>query len=410
MPTAGASAQSLLQHRSFVYFWLARTSTTAATQMLGVAVGWQLYDITLNPLDLGLVGLMQFFPVVMLALLVGQIVDRYDRRLVARSCQTVKALAAVGFLLGTAGGWLSREVVFALMFVTGCARAFENPTMHALVPGIVPQEILPRAIAASASANQTAVICGPAIGGLIYGALGPMAVYATCTAVFAVAATLVSMLHSGGNVQSNRRITFETVFAGLTYIWSRPVILGAISLDLFAVLLGGVTALLPIYARDFLHTGPWGLGFLRSSPAVGALMISVFLSRYSINRNAGKIMIATVMSYGAAIALFGLSNWLLLSMLALAAMGASDSISVIIRHSLVQTRTPNEMLGRVMAVNSMFTGTSSTLGEFRAGLVAFWLGATASVLVGGFGAIVLALLWSRLFPDLYRVDSIVRKH
>jgi MFS family permease len=410
MPLPDPPAPSLMQHRSFVLFWLARTSTTAATQMLGVGVGWQLYELTGNPLDLGIVGLMQFVPVVGLALLVGQTADRFDRRVVARSCQITKATVAVCFLLGTAGGWLSREVVFTLMFVIGCARAFENPTMHALVPGIVPQVMLPRAIAASASANQTAVICGPAIGGLIYGAFGPVTVYIACTLVFAAAATLVSMLHAGGDVHSRRPVTVETVFAGLTYIWRRPVILGAISLDMCAVLLGGVTALLPIFARDYLHTGPWGLGLLRSSPAVGALLMSIFLSRYSIERNAGKIMIATVMSYGAAIVVFGLSSWLILSMLALVAMGASDSISVIIRHSLVQTRTPNDMLGRVMAVNSMFTGTSSTLGEFRAGVVASMFGATASVLMGGFGAILIALLWMRLFTELYRVDSIVRKH
>jgi MFS family permease len=296
------------------------------------------------------------------------------------------------------------------MFVIGCARAFENPTMHALVPGIVPTELLPRAIAASASANQTAVICGPALGGLIYGLFGPATVYVVCTLVFVVAGTLVSMLHAGGNVRSKRPVTVETVFAGLTYIWTRPVILGAISLDMFAVLCGGVTAMLPIFARDYLHTGPWGLGLLRSSPAFGALLMSIILSRYSIDRNAGKIMIATVMSDGAAIVVFGLSSWLALSMLALAVMGASDSISVIIRHSLVQTRTPNDMLGRVMAVNSMFTGTSSTLGEFRAGVVASLFGATASVLIGGAGAILIALLWARLFTDLVRVDSIVRKH
>jgi len=408
MTPPGSSAQSLMQHRSFVRFWLARTSTTAAAQMQAVAVGWQIYDLTGNPLDLGFVGLVQFLPVVGLALLVGQIADRYDRRVVARTCQLVKAFGAIMLAVGTASGWIGREAILGILFVFGCARAFENPTMHALVPGIVPRFLLPRAIAASATANQSAIVTGPAIGGLMYYAFGPVIVYAACTAVFVIAAILVSSLHSGGNVKGRKPVSVETVLAGMTYIWGRPVILGAISLDMFAVLVGSVTALLPIFARDILDVGPSGLGLLRSSPAIGALSMSAFLSLYAIERHAGKIMILAVVGYGAAILVFALSPWLLLSMLALAIMGASDSISVVIRHSLVQTRTPNEMLGRVMSVNSMFTGTSSTLGEFESGLLAFFVGPVAAAMIGGFGAISLALLWIRLFPDLYRVDSIMR--
>jgi MFS family permease len=405
-PAPAPSGASLLQHRSFALFWCARTSTTAAYQMQAVAVGWQIYDLTDNPLDLGIVGLVQFFPVVVLSLVIGQIADRYDRRGLVRTCQVIKALCATALAVGTAAGWLNREAIFAILFVTGTARAFETPTMHTLVPSIVPQALLPRAIAASATAQQTAIICGPAIGGLLY-AFGAVTVYAVCTAVFVAAAVLVSMVRTTLAKQDRKPISLESVFAGFSYIRSREVLFGVISLDMFAVLLGGVTALLPIYARDILETGPWGLGLLRSAPAVGALLMSTTLSRFSISHRAGRLLFASVAAYGAAISLFGLSTSLPLSLVALASYGAADAISVVIRHSLVQTRTPNEMLGRVMAVNSMFTGTSGTLGEFRAGVMAAWWGAVPAVLIGGAGALVVTFIWMRLFPELPRIDKLV---
>jgi MFS family permease len=404
--TDSAAATSLLRHRSFVRFWCARTFTNGAFMMQGVAVGWQIYDMTHNPLDLGLVGLVQFFPLIVTSVIAGQVLDLVDRRVVAAACQIGKALAALALAIGSLEGWLSRETMFAILFVSGTARAFEIPTMHSLLPGVVPAAILPRAIAAASSAQQTAVICGPSLGGLLYG-LGPATVYFTCTAVFIAAGVLVSLVELLPRPAEKRRpVSLATVFAGFDYVRSHPILLGAISLDLFAVLLGGVTALLPIYARDILHAGPWALGLLRSAPAVGALVATVILARNAIAGRAGKIMFTSVGMFGLASLLFGLSNSIVLSCLALAVYGASDSISVVIRQSLIQMRTPYDMLGRVAAVNSMFTGSSGSLGEFRAGAIAAWLGPVPSALIGGVGAIVVMFVWMWAFPQLRNVDKL----
>jgi MFS family permease len=378
MSEPAASPTRLLRHRSFVRFWCARTFTNGAFMMQGVAVGWQMYDLTNNPLDLGLVGLVQFFPLIAMSVVAGQVLDLFDRRMIAAACQIGKALAALALAVGTAQGWLGRDAMFVILFLSGTARAFEIPTMHSLLPGVVPMTLLPRAIAASASAQQTAVICGPSIGGLLY-VLGPAV---------------------------RRPISLETLFAGFVYVRSHPILLGAISLDLFAVLLGGVTALLPIYARDILQAGPWALGLLRSAPAVGALAATVILAHHAIAGRAGWIMFAAVGMFGLASLLFGLSGSIPLSCLALAIYGAADSVSVVIRQSLVQMRTPRDVLGRVMAVNSMFSGSSGSLGEFRAGAVAAWLGAVPSVLIGGVGAIAVMLIWMWAFPQLRQVDKL----
>jgi MFS family permease len=396
---------ALLEHRSYVAYWFARTATNGAYQMQAVAVGWQIYALTGSAFDLGLVGLIQFFPVVVLGLLIGHIADRYDRRVVVGTCQVVKALADAAFAFVTLEGLLSRDVMLAILFVSGTARAFETPTMHALVPGIVPPEILPRAIAASSTASQTAIICGPAVGGLLY-VFGASTVYLTCTAVFVLASCLISLIRLQGPLPDKKPVSVEAVFAGFRYIRHNKVVLGAISLDLFAMLLGGVTALLPIYAKDVLVIGPWGLGLLRSAPAIGALGVSIWLAHHQIQSRLGHVLFVAVAAFGAAAVAFAFSTSLVLSMMALAVYGAGDAVSVVIRHSLVQTRTPNDMLGRVMAVNFMFTGTSGTLGEFRAGTIAALFGAFISVLVGGIGAIVIALLWMKLFPELRRIDTI----
>jgi len=403
-----ARPPALLEHRSFVAYWCARTATNGAYQMQAVAVGWQIYELTGSAFDLGLVGLVQFFPVVVLGLLIGQIADRYDRRVVVGTCQVIKASAAAAFALGTLAGFLNRDVMLAILFVSGTARAFETPTMHTLVPGIVPPELLQRAIAASSTASQTAIICGPAIGGLLY-VFGASTVYLTCTAVFVLASVLVSFIQMQSTPPDKKPVTVQAVFAGFRYIRHNPVVLGAISLDLFAMLLGGVTALLPIYAKDVLETGPWGLGLLRSAPAIGALAISVWLAHHQIQHRVGQVLFAAVAAFGVAAVAFAFSTSLVLSILALAVYGAGDAVSVVIRHSLVQTRTPHDMLGRVLAVNFMFTGTSGTLGEFRAGAVAALFGAFTSLLVGGVGAIIVALLWMKLFPELRRIDTIESK-
>ncbi len=400
-----APPPALRGHRSFVAYWCARTATNGAYQMQAVAVGWQIYELTGSALDLGLVGLVQFFPVMVLGLLIGHIADRYDRRVVVGTCQVVKALASAAFAIGTLGGFLTRDVMLVILFVSGTARAFETPTMHTLVPGIVPPELLQRAIAASGSASQTAIICGPAIGGLLY-VFGASTVYLTCTAIFVLASIMVSRIQMQSTPPDKKPVTVEAVFAGFRYIRHNKVVLGAISLDLFAMLLGGVTALLPIYAKDILETGPWGLGLLRSAPAIGALAISIWLAHHQLQSRVGHVLFAAVAAFGAATVAFAFSTSIVISILALAVYGAGDAVSVVIRHSLVQTRTPHEMLGRVLAVNFMFTGTSGTLGEFRAGAVAALFGAFTSVLVGGIGAIAVALLWMKLFPELRRIDKI----
>ena len=406
LPSPAARAPtSLLQYPSFVRLWFTRTATTGAFQMQGVAVGWQLYEMTGSPIDLGIVGFIQFLPLVVLNLVVGQVTDRYDRRVIMRRCQVVKVLMLVLLAIGTAMGWLTREWMFTFLLVSSTARAFEMPVMQALIPSIVPVPLLPRAIAAAATAQQTAIISGPAIGGLLY-LLGPVVVYATCAVICGVAAVLVSFIHLINDKQDKRPITLESVFAGFSYIWNRRVLLGVMSLDLFVVLVGGITALLPIFAKDVLHTGPWGLGLLRSAPAVGALIASVVLARWSIEAKAGRILFLSLAAFGVSISVFSLSTSLILSMIALVGYGASDAISVVIRHSMVQTRTPTDMLGRVITVNSMFTGSSGSLGEFRAGLMAAWLGVAPAALIGGVGAIAVTFIWMRLFPEITRIDKL----
>jgi MFS family permease len=376
-----------------------------AYQMQSVAIGWQIYDLTNSAFDLGLVGLVQFFPTVALSVVVGQAVDHFDRKIIARTCQSIAALGATVLAIGTAAGWLDRDTILLLVFMTGSARAFEMPSLLALVPGIVAPPLLPRAIAASTSASQTAVICGPALGGLIY-AFGPMVVYATCAVVYVFASILVARLKTAPRPTERAPVTLATMFAGFSYIRSRPWLLGVISLDLFVVLLGGVTALLPIFARDILATGPWGLGLLRSAPAVGALVMSVVLAHAAIERRAGLFMFATTAVFGLSTVVFALSHSIALSIVMLTVYGATDAISVVIRMAMVQTRTPHDMLGRVMAVNSMCTGTSGTLGEFRSGVVAAELGAVWAVALGGLGALLVVALWMRLFPDLARIKSV----
>ncbi|HEY2136191.1 MAG TPA: MFS transporter [Xanthobacteraceae bacterium] len=403
--TAIEAPASLKRHKAFALFWVMRVTTTGAYYMQAVAIGWQIYDMTGNPLDLGLVGLVQFFPLVLLAVVVGQIIDRYDRRAIARTCQIVKAACALVLAFGSAHGWLGREAIFAILLVVGTARAFETPTLHALVPSLVPPPLLPRAVAASATANQTAIICGPALGGLIY-AFGPTTVYVTCAFIFTAASVLVSLLPRDARVRERKPVTFQNLFAGFGYIRNHPILFGVISLDLFVVMLGGVTAMLPVYARDVLQTGPWGLGLLRSAPALGALAMSVVLAHAAIERRAGLLMLATTAVFGVSILVFALSTSLVLSMAALTVYGATDAVSVVIRMAMVQTRTPHDMLGRVMAVNSACTGTSGTLGEFRAGVIAAGFGAATSVLLGGVGAILVVLVWVRLFPELARIKSV----
>lgn len=399
-----AATGGLIQQRPFIMFWLSRIAATVGYQMMGLLIGWRVYEITGSAFDLGLVGLILFIPAVVLTLLIGHAADRYDRRLIVRLAQSVYALAAALVTAATYFDLLSRELLFFAVFLIGCARAFELPTSHALVPATVPTRLLPRAVAAWSSANQVATISGPALGGLIY-AVQPVAVSAICVVAFLTSVTLVSLIRVDTNVVANREPpTFSSVLAGFHYIRRRKRLLGVITLDLFVVLLGGATALLPIFAKDILDAGPVGLGLLRSAPAVGALVTAVILSHYPVERHIGRKMFAVVAIYGVATIVFGLSTWFPLSLVALVFLGASDAVSVVIRFTLVQIETPDDMRGRVSAINYLFVGSSNTLGEFESGTVAAWLGAVPSVLIGGFGSLVIAATWMGLFPDLRKID------
>lgn len=400
-----APAVSILRHKPLGLFWCARVSTTLAFQMQAVAVGWQGYELTRSAFYLGLVGLAQFLPMFLLTLAVGHVADRHDRRLVARVCQIVEGVTAGTLALGSASGWLSKESLLGIVFVAGAARAFEGPTMQALVPGLVPAPLIPRAAAWAAAANQTATILGPALGGVLYAA-GPTTVYATASILFLAAHLFIALIRIERAAPSRELVSLESLLAGIAFIRSRPAILGAISLDLFAVLLSGATALLPVYARDLLGTGPWGLGLLRSAPAIGALSISVFLAHHPLQRRVGRVMFGAVGIFGVATIVFAVSTLFVLSLGMLVVLGAADVISVVIRNSFVQIETPDEMRGRVSAVNSMFIGSSNQLGEFESGVTAALFGVVPAALIGGVGTILVMIIWLRLFPELARIDSL----
>jgi MFS family permease len=399
----GADSSALLQQRSFVRFWCARLGSTSGYQMLALVIGWHIYALTGSALDLGLVGLIQFVPAVVLTLLIGHAADRYDRRTIVRTAQAIYAIAAVAIMAALMAEALTRELLFGAVFCIGCARAFEMPTGHSLVPSLVPARLLSRAVAAWASANQVAVICAPALGGLLY-TVSPTVVTALCAVAFACSAVLVSLVQVREAPEKREPPTFASALAGFSFIRHNERLLGVITLDLFVVLLGGATALLPIYAKDILQAGPIGLGLLRSAPAAGALLTTVWLSRHPIERHIGPAMFLAVVVYGAATATFAVSTWLPLSLFALAVLGASDAVSVVIRFSLVQIETPDDKRGRVSAVNYLFVGSSNTLGEFESGAVAAWLGPVASVFIGGIGSLAAAGLWMLFFPALRRID------
>jgi len=398
-----STATSLLSNTPFALFWSSRVLSTLALQIQTVAVGWQLYLLTGSALDLGLVGLAQFVPTVILTLIVGQVADRYDRRLVVVICHVVEGAASAALAVGTVGGWLSREGILALVAVLGAARAFENPSRTALVPRLVPLADLQRAIASITAAGQMARIAGPALGGALL-ALGPATAYTAVVVLYAVAGVLTALVRDAPPARVREPLTSESLFSGVAFIFGNRLLLGLMSLDLFAVLLGGATALLPIYARDILDAGPGGLGLLRAAPAAGALVMSALLARYPVEHHAGPMLFGSVLVFGLATVAFGVSTSLAFSLVALAVLGASDLLSMIIRQSLVQLRTPDRMRGRVSAVHSLFTGTSNQLGEFESGLLAALFGAVPAVLIGGIGTIVVVGFWMYRFPELRRFE------
>jgi MFS family permease len=377
--------------------------------MMSVAVGWQMYELTGNPIDLGLVGLAQFLPALLLMLIAGQLADRYDRRLILQLCQIAGGTAAAALAIGSFTGSVNKEFILAAVFLLGIGRSFEGPIQQTLLPAVVPLGLFPRAVAGSSTAQQIATICGPAIGGFLYLASATF-VYGVCCMLFLCAALQVSFLKVQRVASVRPPLTLKAFFAGLSFIWHNPIVFGVIMLDLFAVLLGGATALLPIFANDVFDVGPAGLGLMRAAPAIGALTIMALLTRRSFTRHVGRIMFAAVAVFGLATVVFALSRSFPLSIAALIVLGAADAASVVIRVTLLQLETPDEMRGRVSAVNSMFVGMSNQLGDFRAGMVAAAVGAVNAVLFGGFGTLLVVLIGVRAFSALYRVEGFHKAH
>ena len=399
------AATLLLHHRPFqLYFW-GRGFSNFSRQIVAVAVGWQVYALTGSAFALGMVGLVQFLPTAVLTFIAGHAADRYDRKRVVQLCQMVEGITAAGLAWGSFAGWLSVAHIFLASGIFGVTSAFERPAAAAMLPAVVPAQMLQKGTALTSGAMQLASISGPALGGLTY-ALSPGFPYAV-TAVFWLMAGMFN-----GAIQTDRPArtvdvpTLSSLFAGVRFVRDNPNVLGTISLDLFAVLLGGATALLPIYASDILHTGPWGLGVLRGAPAVGALLMTTVLARQAISRRVGLRMFQAVILFGVATIVFALSREIGLSIFALAVMGAADTVSVVIRLSLVQLATPDEMRGRVGAVNFLFINASNQLGEFESGITAALFGAVPATLLGGVGTILVALLWMKIFPALRKVERL----
>jgi len=401
-----ANRLAVLGNRDFSLYLVARLLGTLAVQMQTVAVGWQVYEVTRDPLDLGLIGLSQFLPFVLSILPAGHLADSRDRRRIVTACYGLECMCALLLFAIALRGLSEATPVFAVMTLFGVARAFQMPTGQALLPNLVPREQFGAAVAINSLIWQIATIAGPALGGIVYLAGAPV-VYATAAGLFAIAVALTLGLRAGGGRGGPREAaSFATLLLGLRFVRSHRVVLGAISLDLFAVLFGGATALLPVYAADVLHVGPDGLGWLRTAPGIGAAVCGVVLSLVPITRRVGAQMFGGVAVFGVATIVFGVSSSFWLSMIALIAMGAGDMVSIYIRHLLVQLETPDAIRGRVSAVNAVFIGASNELGEFESGVTAAWFGAVPAVVVGGCATLAVAALWTRLFPELAGMDRL----
>jgi MFS family permease len=395
----------LMAHPGFVRFLTARVAVSVAVQMQTVAVGWQIYSITRDPLDLGLIGLSQFLPFVLLVLPAGHVADRRNRARILSFCFSLELLCALLLLAFTLSGLAVAWPVFAVMVIFGIARAFSMPAGQALMPNLVPPELFARAVAVNSSAWQVSTIAGPAIGGLVY-LLGPHVVYGTVAMLLAGAVVLMIGLRSPPPAPTDEPDSWHTLLEGLRFVWRRKIILGAVSLDLFAVLFGGATALLPAYAQDVLHVGPDGLGWLRAAPGVGAAVVAFAIAWNPVRRHVGAKMFVGVAVFGLATVVFGVSESFLVSLAALTVLGGADMVSVYIRHMLVQLETPDAIRGRVSAVNAVFIGASNELGEFESGLTAAWWGLKPAVVIGGIASVAIAGLWTRLFPALRRMDEL----
>jgi MFS family permease len=380
-----------------------RVASNTANQMLAVAVGWQIYELTDSPLNLGLIGLVQFMPPLLLMLVAGQVADRYNRRLILRCCYMIEFCMQAALAVLALFPHPGVTAIYVLLLVNAIARTFEQPVMQSLVPVMAPRAILGRAIAAHISAGKLSNLMGPSFGGILY-VFGADVDYGVCTLLVLAAAVASFLLPNPPVPAEPPKVTWSSLSAGFRFIWHNQTVLGAMSLDLIATLVGGVTVLLPIYARDILDVGSWGAGVLRSAPALGALIAAGIMTRFPVKRAGGLWMLGSFAVYGAAIIVFGASSNFVISVLALVATGTADMISSVVRQILIQMTTPDEMRGRVSAVNALFYGTAGQLGGFRAGVMAHAMGAVGSVVIGGVAVLVTVVLWPWLFPSLRRVD------
>jgi MFS family permease len=400
------AAGAAFRHRDFRRYQAARLLATVGTQVQGVAVGWQVYALTHQPIALGYVGLAQFLPSVLLWLWTGHTADRFDRRTVLVVSHGVLCVAAAALYALSRSPSPPLAGIYAVLVTIGVARAFLGPASQALVPNLVPEQHFANAVAWSASIRQVAVVAGPALGGVLYGLAGARGAYATTACLEASAVAILTSIATRARNGPPEASSWGRLLAGVRYVRAHPILLGAISLDLFAILLGGAVALLPIYAQDILHTGPLGLGLLRSAPAAGAALVAIWLAYQPLRRRAGRSLLLCVFLFGVSTIVFGLSKSFPVSACALGIGGGADMVSVYVRSTLVQLRTPDAMRGRVSAVNQIFVGTSNELGEFESGVTAAWLGTVPAVVVGGLGTCLVVLLWARFFPDLGAVDRL----
>jgi MFS family permease len=403
--SSSAETATLFRHRPFLLYFSGRLFSGMSRQIIAVAVGWQVYELTHSAFHLGMIGLVQFLPALLLTFNAGHAADRYNRKNIVQLCQWVEGIAAAWLAWGSIGGWLSIFDIYVASAIFGAASAFERPAGAAMLPSIVPTSMLQQATALTAGIFQIATVGGPAIGGLAL-AFSPGTAYLLTAVFWLLAGVFNGLLPLAHRSSTSGDISMSTLFAGVHFVRRSPTLLGTISLDLFAVLLGGATALLPIFAKDILHTNEFGFGLLRAAPAIGALVTSAILARKPLQRRVGRRMFQAVIVFGVATVVFGLSTDIWLSLAALILMGAADQVSVVIRLSLVQLATPDDMRGRVSAVNYLFVNASNQLGEFESGLTAAWWGAVPAVLVGGVGSVLIALLWMRLFPTLRDVEKL----
>jgi MFS family permease len=403
----GSAGVTVFAFQNFRLFQVARFCMVLALEMQSVAVGWQIYEITHRALDLGYVGLAQFLPGILLFLVSGHVVDRFDRRGILVLCYCGYVLCSTLLLIVALRGDKSVNLIYCILVLIGVVRSFNGPVSRAILPQLVPQHHFPSAVAWASSVYQAATILGPAVGGVAYAAFrGPAFVYAASAAASSVAALATMQIKTTPKTRNREPVNRDSMLAGFKYIWQEKLIFGSISLDLFAVLLGGAVALLPVYAREILRTGPWGLGLLRSAPALGAAGMALILAYRPMRRNAGRTMLWCVAGFGAFTLLFGISHNLVLSLIALVFVGATDMVSVIVRGTLIQVATPDEMRGRVNAVDMIFIGASNEFGQFESGLTAHWFGTVPAVVLGGIGTLVVTALWAWRFPELRNADRL----